>query len=150
MTPNDAILIGFRVSISKPISMIQPIYQTEKGVERGPIFGEETTRHVDIVANRGYQVGGLVLKTGDFIKGLSVTFVEIHPRNRLRPRWYDSKYVGDEGPGRVTRLGNADILVVGFHGRGHTLVDALGLLGRSRTKIADAKPEDAPPKTRTE
>lgn len=150
MTPNDAILIGFRVSVSKPISMIQPIYQTEKGVERGPIFGEETTRHVDIVANRGYQVGGLVLKTGDFIKGLSVTFVEIHPRNRLRPRWYDSKYVGDEGPGRVTRLGNADILVVGFHGRGHTLVDALGLLGRSRTKIADAKPEDAPAKTRTE
>lgn len=150
MIPRNSILIGIRVSATQPIAMLQPIYQTEAGNELGPIFGEESNRHVDIIANRGYQVGGLALKTGDFIKGIAVTFVEIRPRNRLRPRWYDSRYVGDVGPGRVSRLGSADVVVVGLHGRAHTLVDALGLIGRSRTKIADAKPEDTPPQTRTE
>ena len=78
------------------------------------------------------KVAGLVLKSGDFIKGLTVTFAEIKPKNRLRARWYDSRYVGGPEHGRVTRLGRPDMLIVGFHGRGQSLIDAVGLIGRSK------------------
>jgi len=150
MVPRNSILIGFRVSATQPIAMIQPIYQTENGNELGPIFGEESNQRVDIIANRGYQVGGLALKSGDFIKGISVTFVEVKPKNRNRPRWYNSRYVGDAGPGRITRLGTVDVMVAGIHGRAQTLLDAIGLIGRSRSRIAKAESDAAVEETRTE
>ena len=118
--------------------MLQPIYQAENGVEYGPIFGEETARHIDLIANRGYQVAGLGLNSGDFIKGLTVTFAEINPKNKRSVRWYDSRYVGGVTPGKITRLGSSEMRIVGFHGRAQSLIDAIGLIGRKREGIARA------------
>jgi hypothetical protein len=130
VVPENAIFVGLRISRTTPISMLQPVFKSEKGTEYGPIFGEEAEKPVELIANPGYKVAGLSLLTGDFIKGLTVTFAEVRPRNRLRPKWYESKYVGEVGPGQVTRIGSPKMPVIGIHGRAEVLIDALGLIGQ--------------------
>ncbi len=131
--PEGSQLIGFRVSDSNPIHFIQPIYKNKDGVQRGPILGEETKESREIVAKNGYVVAGFVVKTGDFVKGLAVTFREAN-RQTKRFRWYDSPWIGDREEGKITRLGRPDLFVDGVYGRGKGLIDAIGLTGVTPSK----------------
>lgn len=139
LAPEKAVFIGLRVSSTTPISMLQPVYRTANGIEYGPVFGEEAAEHIDLVAKAGYKVGGISLRTGDYIKGLTVTFQEA--RASRRPKWYESKYVGEIGPGKVTRIGDPKIPVVGIFGRGEILIDAVGLIQRPIKPKSPVKPK---------
>ena len=132
VAPTDSVLVGVRIGNTNPIKFIQPIYLEEGSLKYGPILGEETGRTVEVIARKGYCLAGVVLNTGDYVKGMSITFAEQKPANRLKPRWYDSPPVGSMLDGKVTRIGRPEVRVIGIHGRARFLVDGIGLVGHKR------------------
>ena len=84
-----AVLVGLKLGLGKfiqqdIISSIQPIFLTRKGERIGELRGTATNRVVTVQAKAGYAVGGIRVKTGLYIDGMSLTFMAIEGQRSTR------------------------------------------------------------------
>jgi len=122
------LLVGFEIGIGgngngngndggQYIRAIRPIFVTSRGETQGLLHGNSRNDVVTIRAREGYAVGGLTLKLGNRIEGLSVTFMQIqgaglNPRNAYASDWY-----GSHTNPISTRLGGSGSPIVGIVGK---------------------------------
>src|SRR4029077_10735016 len=112
------LLIGFDLGVGKffnieTVYALRPIYMTahgetsieDHGLFRGRrqvgrrVFKTKVLRTVRVVARPGYAVGGVPVRSGLHITGLSLTFMRINGRALDPLQSYDSEWVGDRTGG---------------------------------------------------
>jgi hypothetical protein len=159
------LLIGFDVGLGmfgdrEVIYALRPLYLTAEGEVPSERYGLFTDRHladrtvvkskvthqVRVKAKPGYSVGGISLRTGLAIDGMSLTFMRIAGQ-ALDPReHYDSDWVGNSSGGRESSLGGSGNLIVGVFGcQDEHDLRALGLLYVAGPPPAAGAPAPPPP-----
>jgi hypothetical protein len=168
-----ALLVGFELGLGKFVSeeavyALRPIYRTEQGEMTTRAYGlfegqgagngpnrSRVTRTVRLLAQPGYAVGGITVRRGIGISGMSVTFLRL-TGTRLDPRQaYTSEWVGGVRGEPVSATTRNGAPVVGIFGnRDDRQVLALGLLHLDQPEepaspppppSATARTEPAPP-----
>jgi hypothetical protein len=163
---DGAVLVGFDVGIGKFLDIetvyaLRAVYMTANGEtsgqEHGLFYGQrkvgkrtyksKVLRRVRVLARPGYAVGGVTLRSGLNINGLSLTFMRINGRS-LDPRQsYTSEWVGDRTGGNEAYMGGDGAPVVGIHGSQDVEhVSSLGLVYMNQPPVV----AQAPPPLRTE
>jgi hypothetical protein len=168
--PQGAVLIGFDVGVGKffdieTVYALRPIYLSADGemmVEDHGLFRDrrlpkdrivksKVIRTEHIRARPGYAVGGLRLRSGLLINGLSVTFMRITGRALDPSKSYDSDWVGDRTGGSEAAVDGEGAPVLGVFGRqDEDHVHALGLYFMkeplpAKPAAPPAKPPAVPP-----
>jgi hypothetical protein len=166
--PKGAVLVGFDCGIGKFLNIetiyaLRAIYKTPQGTEVADDHGlfvdrsvgpKKTTktrvlRSVRVQAPPGYAVGGITLRTGLNINGLSLTYMKIQG-DRLDPgQVLVSNWVGDRTGGGEGFIGGGGAPAVGIFGsQDDTHVQSLGLIFVSSPPQAvqvPAQPEPVAP-----
>jgi hypothetical protein len=136
VVPECAILVGFDLGLGKfmdidSVYAIRPVYRSAQGETSYGEYGlftnkrvpgttkrikSEVTHTVRVRAQKGFAVGGLTIRSGLNINGLSVTFHRISGTS-LDPRQaYTSEWVGDRTGGSEASLSSKGAPVVGVFG----------------------------------
>jgi hypothetical protein len=163
-----AVLVGFDIGVGKfvdkeTVYALRPLYLTAEGDSTVQDHGQfrdrrsaggksvksKVLRVVRIRAREGYAVGGLTLRTGLNINGLSVTFMRIKGCELDPAKSYASDWVGDRSGGRETSIDGNGAPVVGVFGSADDEhVSALGLVFASqparRVQIEALRPPALP------
>jgi hypothetical protein len=148
MPPEGAVLVGFDLGIGRfmdidSIYAIRAVYRSADGeasyTEHGlfkdrhatgkRIIKSKVLRTERVRARPGYAIGGLTIRSGLNINGLSVTFMHINGTT-LEPRQsYESDWIGDRTGGSEARISGDGAPVVGVFGnKDQDHVMALGLI----------------------
>jgi hypothetical protein len=126
-------LIGFEIGLGKFFDMdvihaIRPIYWTPKGEQLGAQHGTDTSRMTKLKAKDGFAVGGITVKSGMNMDGMSVTFMRVAGDHLNTTDSYQSEWVGHQG-GRETKLSGAGRFVTGIVGKSNAKNNSgLGLI----------------------
>jgi hypothetical protein len=141
-------LIGFDVGVGRFINIdnvyaLRAVYMTrlgdvtmndrglfhDKHLPKNKVIKTKVVETVHVRAKAGYAVGGVTVRSGLNINGLSVTFMRIQGR-RLDPNQsYESEWVGDRTGGGEVYLSGDGAPVVGVIGcQDNEKVTALGLV----------------------
>jgi len=121
MPARTAILSGFNVTYGNfagnlTIRSIQPVYRTLDSTLLGAIHGYPSAASRQVLAKKGYAVGGITIKAGLGIDGFSATFMRIE-NGRLNPAdSYTSEWTGGRGGGKETPLAGDGSVAVGIFG----------------------------------
>jgi len=99
-----------------------------------PLFDRSTSGEDVVMAKDGYQVGGLLADSGDFVNALRVIFVRAEAGQLDSGDTYMSDWIGTSTNATPHKLGGDGRTVVGVFGRQGLVTDALGLLFASRDK----------------
>ena len=147
-SPEDGgVLIGFDLGLGKFLDIeniyaLRAVYLTRSGEvttkehglfhdkvqAKNKVVKTKVLRTVHLRASPGYAVGGVTLRSGLNINGLSVTFMRIHDRRLDTNHSYESDWVGDRTGGGEAYLGGDGAPVVGIcGGQDAEKVSALGL-----------------------
>ena len=147
-SPEDGgVLIGFDLGLGKFLDIeniyaLRAVYLTRSGEvttkehglfhnkvqAKNKLVKTKVLRTVHLRASPGYAVGGVTLRSGLNINGLSVTFMRIHDRRLDTNHSYESNWVGDRTGGGEAYLGDDGAPVVGIcGGQDAEKVSALGL-----------------------
>lgn len=149
--PEGAVLVGFEVGLGQltpdleGICALRPIYRTGAGEVTSAGFGSQDTvaRRVTLKARPGYAVGGVTLRTGLYLNGLSLTFLWIEGDSLDPQQSYSSDWVGDRSGGREATIGGSAPVVGVFGNQTDKHVRALGLVYLK--KPGAPQPAAAPP-----
>jgi len=161
-----AVLTGFDLGVGKfldrdTIYALRAVYSTAGGESSGSEHGLFTDRvlagqrllktkiqwTVRLRARQGYAVGGITLRTGLNLDGMSVKFMRIagswlDPQNA-----YTSDWVGNSSGGSERFVGRSGAPVVGLLGTEDEIyVMALGLFFADTTEVAGKRPGEPPPR----
>jgi hypothetical protein len=119
--PDGALLVGFEVSYGNrnAIKSVRAIYLSERGQLMGRFCGFPSSQVRRVVAKPGYAVGAITVKSGLWIDGFSVTFMEIKGDALDPEKSYKSDWLGSRGGGAETRLAGDGSPVVGIFGKTH-------------------------------
>lgn len=111
------------------IKSIQPIFRTGAGEQPGAIYGDGPRRK-NVVAPPGYAVGALLIKTGDRLEGLSITFMKVVPEKlALDPKnTKGTDWIGGTGGGQARQVGGNGRLAVGSAIKSGSDIDGIGLV----------------------
>ena len=165
--PGDgAVLMGFEVGLGpflndETVYAIRPIYLTPNGESASEPYGlfydkrlpnkkvvkTRITRKVRVLAKPGYAVGGVTLRTGLNIDGMSVTFMRISGRTLDPNQSYVSEWLGGRTGGTQKSVTGDGAPVVGVFGNqdaDHIYSLGLVLADLPPAPIAVKKPEQAP------
>ncbi len=121
--PAGGWLIGVEVDLGKffdsdVIASVRPIFLTGDKVSTGTRHGKETDRLVRAVAKPGYAVGAINVKAGAGVDGFSFTFMKVTAKGKLDPTdSYESDWIGGQGGGPKTKIGEDAAPVLGLCGR---------------------------------
>jgi hypothetical protein len=169
--PGDgAVLIGFELGLGpwfndETVYAIRPIYLVPEGETSSETYGlfvdkrlpnkkvvkTRVTRKVRVLADPGYAVGGVTLRTGLNIDGMSVTFMRIKGRTLDPKRSYVSEWVGGRNGGQEKSVSGDGAPVVGVFGNQDAdHVYSLGLIFIQGGAPAEASPASPPVKKPTE
>jgi hypothetical protein len=179
-----AILIGLDLALGKSfdkdvVFALRPIYMTEAGETATQKYGlfTETVRGArnttrtnplrikQLRARPGYAVGGITVRSGLLIDGLSLTYMRITGQTLDAERSYDSDWVGNRtGGSERTVSGNGAPIVGVFGSTDEQRVRAIGLIAvknatvanqsaavppqRAKPSLPEDKPVDPPQPTR--
>ena len=159
-------LIGFEVGLGRFFDLeivyaLRPIYLNADGETLGGPHGKfealtkesnkigtDVTRTVTVKAKPGYGVGGMTVRSGLLINGMSLKFQRIDG-SRLDPKdAYESKWIGDRTGGGEVVLETKNMVVVGIHGRDtDRACQSIGLIYLDPAAVpgapADPKPQPA-------
>jgi len=93
-----------------------------------PMFGQAAPAQ-SVVAKEGYAIGGLVVAADHYVYAIQPIFMNSRPFGKLDPAdRYEGKWLGDPaGKDPKTIDGKGD-KVIGIHGRGAAVLDAVGLV----------------------
>ncbi len=165
--PGDgAVLIGFELGVGmffndETVYAIRPIYRLPEGESASEpygLFADKTLpnkrvvktrvlRRVRVLADPGYAVGGITLRNGLNIDGMSVTFMRIKGRTLDPKRSYVSDWVGGRNGGQERSVNGGGAPVVGVFGNQDTdHVWSLGLIFIEGGAPAEAAPAIPPVK----
>jgi hypothetical protein len=160
LPPEGAILVGFDLGIGnfmdiETIYALRAVYRTEDGEasygEHGLFKDKHTTgkrvikskvlRTMRVRARPGYAVGGLTIRSGLNINGLSIMFMRINGATLDPRQTYESDWIGDRTGGSEASISGDGAPVVGVFGnKDQDHVIALGL-----TYIRQPRREATPP-----
>jgi hypothetical protein len=121
--PGDGLLVGFELSLGKfvdrdVIRSLRPIYRTAEGKEvKGKQYGTPEGKVLRTRARAGYSVGGVQVRTGLLIDGLSVIYMKVDGDRLDRDDTYQSAWVGNNFGGSPSTLAGDGTAVVGFAAR---------------------------------
>lgn len=121
--PDNGRLIGLEVSLGqfaniRIVKAVRPIYLTDKGEVNGEQHGAKLKNVVTIKAKEGYAVGGMTVRAGLMVNGLSFTFMRLKEGTLDPTDSYESDWVGDRTGGSETILKGNGTPVIGFIGKG--------------------------------
>ncbi len=162
---DGAVLVGFDVGVGKfgdieTVYALRAIYQTAHGETSGPEHGmfygqrkvgrrthkSRVVRRVRLLAQRGYAVGGLTLRSGLNINGLALTYMRIDARGLDPEHSYTSEWVGDRTGGGESSVSGDGAVVIGVHGSQDVEhVTSLGLITMNPPPVV----AQAPPRAET-
>jgi len=112
------LLIGLDVGLTPngdSIQAMQAVYATQRGEVRGKAFGKPTDQGVRLKAKSGYAIGAISVRSGLFLDGVVVTFMQIQG-DRLNPEInYSSEPFGGKG-GSEKNLSLPGEPIIGLHG----------------------------------
>jgi hypothetical protein len=145
LPPQGALLVGFDLGLGRFVNIeciyaIRPVYLTEAGetyFQDYGLFNDRPTgkrkskvlRTVRLRAQPGYAIGGLTVRHGLHINGLSATYMRILGRGLDPTQTYVSEWVGDRTGGQEATISGGGALAVGVHGaHDQDHVQALGLM----------------------
>ena len=109
------------------IRAIQPIYLTPAGRVPGQWHGKKNNEVVRIEAFKGYAVGGIIARGAQRVDGFKIVFMRVKDGILDPADAYESAWVGGEGGGPVTQLGNA-FPAVSLYGRAGDDLDCFGIV----------------------
>jgi hypothetical protein len=158
LPPHGAVLVGFDVGVGRfmdieSVYALRPVYRTRWGersyADHGPFTDQKlpdgkvvktlVLRTVRVRARPGYAVGGITLRTGLNINGLSFTFMRIKGRELDPKRSYTSAWIGDRTGGGENYITGDGAPVIGLFGsKSDRHVHSLALLFISQ-KVQVAK-----------
>lgn len=132
--PQGALLVGFNIgpggfSGRTIIKSIQPVFLTGEGEKPGEVYGQGS-RGQHVVAPPGYAVGGMLVKTGDRLDAISITFMKIIPGTlALDPKdLKQSDWFGNTRGPQPRQIGGNGRPVIGVAIKSGADVDSLGLV----------------------
>lgn len=104
---------------SKAMSGLVPV-----GAGDPPKAGSQRT-----TAPKGYAVGGILVYAPQFVSNIQLIYMKVRSDGTLDPDdTKRSEWLGGKPSGEPTEISGGGKLVVGIHGRGAAVVDAIGLL----------------------
>lgn len=121
--PDGGLLIGLEVGTtpgfgSQIVQTVRPIFRTTGGKELlGDQHGSEPKMLVTAKAKEGYAVGGIIVKAGLYIDGLSVVFMRVNDGKLDESDSYESEWFGGSGGGAKKKLGFGGTPVIGIIGK---------------------------------
>jgi hypothetical protein len=115
-------VIGFRWS--------EGMWAGKKAVGRIlPVYDRGGSSRQSLLAKDGYVVSGLIVDAGDFVFAVKAVFVRLNPDGSLNSSdTYTSDWIGTPSGGATKSLDAKGAKVIGIHGRGVAVVDAIGLV----------------------
>jgi hypothetical protein len=120
--PEGALLVGLQVGIGEDVNAdrvraIRGVFRQGERRFVSPWHGIETNRYVHVEAKPGFAVGGLTVKVGHGIEGLSVTFMHVVGEKLDLRDSYDSDWIGGYGGNDPQLLSTKGRPVTGIIGR---------------------------------
>ena len=121
--PGGGLLIGLEVGTepgfgNEIIKSIRPIFRTASGEEIvGQQHGSEPKTLTRAKAKEGYAVGGIIVKAGLVVDGLSIVFMRLKGGELDPSDSYESVWFGGTGGRPKTKLGCNGAPVIGIIGR---------------------------------
>jgi hypothetical protein len=121
--PEGGLLVGLEISLTKfvdrdVIRSLRPIYRTSTGEEvKGRQYGTPQGKVYLAKAKPGYALGGVKLRTGLLIDGLSITFMKTRGATLDRNDAYETVWIGNEIGGSPGTLAGDGTPIVGFAGK---------------------------------
>ena len=118
--PEGGLLIGLEITLGKffdrdVVQSLRPIYRTPKGEEvKGRQYGTPKGQVFIAKAKAGYAVGGVKLRRGLLIDGLSVIFMKTKGDTLDRRNAYRTVWIGNKIGGSPSTLAGDGTPVVGF------------------------------------
>jgi hypothetical protein len=163
--PPGCVLVGFDCGIGKifdieTVYALRAIYRSANGIE----FGQEHGPFIDRVlgpkkviktrvlrtetlqAPPGYAVGGVTIRTGLNINGLSLTYMKIDGTRLDLRKTLASPWVGDRTGGGEASIGGNGAVVLGIVGcKDDTHVHSLGIVTMKSQAVVAQLPANPPP-----
>jgi hypothetical protein len=130
-TPQEgAMLIGFQAGLgqffeSSTINALRPIYLTRTGEKLGNWLGPPPANPITLKAKTGYILGGVNIRAGLLIDGMSVKFMKRDKDRLLVQDSYDSEWIGGNGGSSAT-----------IGGQGHFFAGICGHLNDQRSPVS--------------
>ncbi len=94
-----------------------------------PRPGRFATPAQSVVAKDGYAVGGLVVEAGGDVGGVQPILMRLRPAGKLDPAdRYQGPWLGQPSGKRARTIDGSGAKVIGIHGRGAAVLDAVGLV----------------------
>lgn len=121
--PDGGLLIGLEVGTtpgfgSQIVQTVRPIFRASDGKELlGDQHGSEPKLLVTAKAKEDYAVGGIIVKAGLYVDGLSVVFMRVKDGKLDEGDTYESEWFGGTGGGAKKKLGFGGTPVIGIIGR---------------------------------
>ncbi len=160
-----AVLVGLECGVGKFMNIetvyaLRPIYQTAGGevayADHGPFVNRRVSpkkviktrvrRIVQVHAEPGYAVGGVTIRSGLNINGLSVRFMRIKGTTLDPDEAYTSEWVGDRTGGGEAYISGDGAPVVGIRGsQDDDHIQAFGLIYIDESAALRAPAERAAP-----
>jgi len=112
------------------IGQLVPVFDRNAG-PRMPRFGPggPGPSAESVVAKEGYAVGGLVVAAEQYVHGVRPIFVKLRPDGTLDPAdRYEGEWLGDPAGRTPQMIDGKGAKVIGIHGRGAAVLDAIGLV----------------------
>jgi Trypsin-like peptidase domain len=131
--PQGGLLIGFDVNAdADKIVGLRPIFLTSGGQTTGRWCGvsKTSTKAKHVVAKKGYAVGGVKIKAGLWLDGMSLEFMEIAADGLRSGNSYESAWLGRPSAVREgVQLSGKGLPVVGIQGHSDaTEITSFGLV----------------------
>ena len=129
--PEKGLLVGLDIGLGQfmnlqVVNAIRPIYRTDKKVAKGKQYGTLIQKAITVKAKDGYAVGGVTIRSGLLVNGLSVTFMRIKDGKLDPTDSYESQWIGDKTGGSETSLQGDGTPVIGVIGKANKK-DCMGL-----------------------
>ncbi len=139
VAPSGLCLIGMEIASSDVqftnhppatdvIVGIRPIYLSQNGSEKGDWYGSQKGKLWSVVAKKGYAIGGISVKSGFLVDGMSVLFMRLNGTMLDSKDSYESDWIGGRGGEPEMKLGGTGRPVVGIYGSKAELLCSIGLI----------------------
>ncbi|MBD3674217.1 MAG: hypothetical protein HUJ26_11900 [Planctomycetaceae bacterium] len=122
VAPQQDPVVGVRVRMGswagkEHLSKVEPLYQKPRPIPNTTV----------VVAKPGYVLGAIEINAPEFVDGIRLVFMKqtemgVDPTDHVESQW-----IGNSTP-KPERLENEGKPIIGFHGKGGAVMDALGVI----------------------
>ena len=121
--PEKSLLVGFDLGLGgfvgiELVKAMRPIYRAGKGKDVfGKSYGTNLNKVVRVKAKAGYAVGGMTIRAGSLVNGLSLIFMRVKDGKLDPTDSYESEWIGDTTGGSEKTVQGDGAPVIGVSGR---------------------------------